>query len=74
MIKKEKKVHAKNEWGLESRRGLSRGEAGRLNPSPHSLFPRSCFCFPDYLGAWNRIFAFLKVCHRQYCYVNVTLT
>ena len=27
----------------------------RLDPSPHSFLTRSCFRFPDYLGAWNRL-------------------
>ena len=31
------------------------GGLSRLDPSPHSLFPRSCFRFADYLGGWNRL-------------------
>ena len=48
--RKREKMRVKNEGGL--RRG---GAPPRLDPSPDSLFPRSCFRFPDYLGAWNRL-------------------
>ena len=47
MVGKEKRQCVRKMSG-----GLGPGEG----PSPHSLFPRSCFHFPEYLGAsWNRL-------------------
>ena len=44
---REKKMRAKNEWGLGSRRGAS------PRSKPPLAFPTHFFRFPDYLGAWN---------------------